>query len=161
MPEIINGEELSDHQLADLRRMIEHDAKEFAAVFHDEEPTRFGTHGRSKKFRKSWNEVGKLMGKDPCEVFVNLKWKHFVEHVRRWYAHRIPNEPDDMKQRLFNAILIMATLSELPEARDELQLQPDTKSFLGDKFENDSISETYGDQADSPLKTVLGSSAIH
>lgn len=161
MPEIINGEEISDNELADLRRMVEHDAKEFAGVFFEEEPTRFGTHGRSKKFRKSWNEVGRLLNQDPCEVFVGLKWKHFVGHVRAWYGHRIPNESEEVQQRLFRACIIMASLSEMPEAQDVIQLEPDTKAFLGDKFENNSISETYGDEADAPLKTLLGSNAIN
>lgn len=158
---IIDGEEITSSEEADLRRMIEHDCKEFAGEFFEADGVNFGSRGRSKKFRKSWNEVGRIMKKDPCEVFVNLKWKHFTVHVNAWYAHRLPNEPDHIKLRLYRALIIMAELSQMPEAEDVLQLTPGTKSFDGDKFENNSVSETYGDHADPVEKTALGAHSVH
>lgn len=158
---IVDGEELSQAEEADLRRMVEHDCKEFAAEFFESDGTNFGARGRSKKFRKSWNEVGRLLRKDPCEVFVNLKWKHFTVHVKAWYAHRLPNEPETVQARLYKALVIINALSLEPEAQDVLQLAPDTKAFDGDKFENRHIAETYGEEAEPVEKTVLGAHAVH
>src|ERR1700761_6849810 len=100
---VIDGEEISRTEEADLRRMIEHDTKECAAEFFEQEPDRLGQGGRSKKFRRSWNRVGKTLGKDPCEYFVNLKWKHFFYRTRAWYAHRMTYEPEEVARRLYKA----------------------------------------------------------
>lgn len=158
---IIDGEEISRSEEADLRRMIEHDTKECAALFFEQEPDRLGQGGRSKKFRRSWNKIGKFYGKDPCEYFVNLKWKHFFYRTRAWYAFRMTTEPEEVALRLRKAVLIMAQLSESTEATDVLQLMPDTKAFDGDAFENRSVTETYGDHADAIEKTALGLNSIH
>lgn len=158
---IIDGEEISSADEADLRKMIEHDCKEFAAEFFEADGVNFGSHGRSKKFRKSWNEVGRLMKRSPVDCFVDLKWKHFTVHVKTWYAHRLPNESQDIQLRLYRALVIISALSQTSEAQDVLQLTPGTKAFEGDKFENRHIAETYGEEAEPVAKTVLGAHAIH
>jgi hypothetical protein len=158
---MIDGEEISSNEEADLRRMIEHDCKEFAAEFFGSDGVNFGRMGRSKKFRRSWNEVGRLLRKDPCDAFVNLKWKHFSGHVVAWYAHRIPNEPEDIQLRLYRASIILRALGESPEAQDVIQLEPGTKAFEGDAFENRNIAEIYGEHADPVDKTALGAHSVH
>lgn len=158
---IIDGEEITAAEEADLRRMIEHDCKEFAGEFFEADGVNFGARGRSKKFRKSWNDVGRLMKRSPIDCFVDLKWKHFAVHVKTWYGHRIPNESEETKLRLYRALVIMAALSQTPEAQDVIQLTPGTKAFEGDKFENRQVAETYGEDAEPVAKTVLGAHAVH
>jgi hypothetical protein len=152
---IIDGEEVSDKEVFDVIRMMDHDCKEFAGQFFEED--------RSKKFRKSWNEVGKLSKRSPQDAFVAHAWKHFVVHVRAWYASRLadPNEPEAMKVTLHRALIIQANWSQSAQAKDVLQLAPGTQQFAGDKFENKAIAETYGTEAESVRKTLLGTSALH
>jgi hypothetical protein len=147
MTKMIDGEVITDNELADLRRMIEHDCREFAGVW-------FEMPGRSEKCRRTWADVGAQLGQFPVEVFVNLKWVQFIDMVKQWYGSRIPKEPEDVQKRLHRACVIMNLLGEMPEARDVLQMEIDSKAFHGDKFENRHIAETYGNQA-AALDSIL------
>lgn len=162
MTKMIDGEVVTEAYLADLRRMIEHDGKEFAGVWFEQEPDPiFGEGGRSEKFRKTWNELGKQVGQEPVEVFVNTQWFRFLGWVRKWYASRIPKESEEMQRRLLHACIVMNLLSEMPDARDVLQMELDSKAFRGDKFENRKIAETYGNGAASLESILRGTAAIN
>lgn len=156
---IIDGEEVSDKEVFDVIRMMDHDCKEFAGQFFEED--------RSTKFRKSWEEVGKLSKRPAWKCFVAHSWKHFMVHVRTWYAERLRDggplyEADErMRVTLHRALIIQASFSQSEQAKDVLQLSPGTQQFVGDKFENKHIAKTYGTEAESVRKTLLGTSALH
>lgn len=162
MTKMIDGEVITDAELADLRRMIEHDCKMFAGVWFEQEPDPiFGEGGRSSKFRATWRDVGAQVGQPPVEVFVSTQWFRFVSDVRRMYGAKIPRVPDDVKRRLHRACVIMNLLSEMPDARDVLQMESDSKAFRGDKFENKQVAETYGTRAASLDSILRGTSALN
>lgn len=141
MPLNIEGELVSDEEVIDILRMIDHDCKQFAGAFFEED--------RSKKFRKTWNEVGKLSRRSPQDCFVDHAWKHFVVHVRAWYANRLSNPviPEKEAERLHKALIIEYQRGQAKNAKDVLQLAPGTQQFVGDRKENQHISNEYGDEA--------------
>lgn len=162
MTKMIDGEVVTDNDLADLRRMIEHDCREFAGVWFEQEPDPiFRQGGRSEKFRRTWNEVGQQVAKEPVEVFVNTQWFRFVGMVRAWYGTRIAKEPEDIAKRLHQACIVMNLLSEMPDARDVLQMELDSKAFRGDKFENRQIADNYGNQAAALDSILRGTHTTH
>lgn len=141
MPLNVDGEIIQDDEIIDILRMIDHDCKEFAGAFFEED--------RSKKFRRTWQKVGQLSRRSAQDCFVDHAWKHFVVHVRAWYAHKLadPGIPEKEKERLHKALIIEYMRGQAKEAKDVLQLKPGTQQFEGDPAENKHISETYGDEA--------------
>lgn len=141
MPLLVDGDLVQDDEIHDILKMIDHDCKEFAGAFFEED--------RSKKFRKTWNEVGKLTKRSAQDCFVDHAWKHFVVHVRAWYASRLSNPvlPEKEAVKLHRALLIEYMRGQSKDAKDVLQLAPGTQQFVGDKNENKHISEQYGDRA--------------
>jgi hypothetical protein len=153
MPIDINGEIVPDDEIRDILRMIDHDCKEQAGDFFEQD--------RSAKFRKTWNEVGILTRRDPQDCFVDHAWKHFHVHVKAIYTRRLTQYIDNIlhidnpayekdeyvRDRLFKALIMMGMMSKAAEAQDVLQMAPGTQQFEGDKTENKHISETYGDEA--------------
>lgn len=162
MTKMIDGESITDNEFADLRRMIEHDCKMFAGVWFEQEPDPiFGEGGRSQTFRNTWKDVGAQVGQPPVEVFVNTQWFRFIGDVRRMYGTKIPRVTDEMKQRLHKACVIMNLLSEMPDARDVLQMEADSKAFRGDKFENREVADKFGTRAASLESILRGTSALN
>lgn len=141
MPLLVDGELLQDEEIIDILKMIDHDCKEFAGAFFEED--------RSKKFRRTWNTVGKLSKRSAQDCFVDHAWKHFVVHVRAWYADKLasPNVSEKEKEKLHKALIIEYQRGQSKEAKDVIQMAPNTQQFIGDKTENKHISETYGDEA--------------
>ena len=141
MPLNIEGELVSDEEIIEILRMIDHDCKEMAGLFFEED--------RSNKFRKTWKQVGELSRRSAQDCFVDHAWKHFVVHVRAWYAHRLSNPviPEKEALRLHRALIIEYQRGLAKSAKDVLQLAPGTQQFEGDKQENRHISEEYGDDA--------------
>lgn len=139
VPLNIEGELIQDDEIIDILKMIDHDCKEFAGAFFEED--------RSKKFRRTWNEVGKLSGRSAQDCFVDHSWKHFVMHVRAWYANRLTNPviPEKEAIRLHRALIIEYMRGKGKTAQDVLQLSPGTQQFVGDREENRHISEEFGD----------------
>ncbi len=162
MVKMIDGEIVTDNDLADLRRMIEHDCKEFAGVFFEQEPDPvLGMGGRSASFRSTWDDVGRQTGLSPVEAFVNTQWFRFIGDIRKMYGMKIESAPDHVKKRLHQACVIMNLLSEMPDARDVLQMESDSRAFRGDKFENKKIADAFGTRA-APLESILrGTSALN
>lgn len=162
MTKMIDGEVVTDNDLADLRRMIEHDCREFAGVWFEQEPDPiFHQGGRSEKFRRTWGDVGEQVAQDPVEIFVNTQWFRFVGMVRAWYGTRIPREPENIAKRLHRACIVMNLLSEMPDARDVLQMELDSKAFRGEKFENKQVADNYGNQAASLDAILRGTHTTH
>lgn len=141
MPLNIEGEIVQDDEIRDILHMIDHDCKEFAGAFFEED--------RSRKFRRTWEKVGKLSRRSAQDCFVDHAWKHFVVHVRAWYAHKLsdPGLPEKEQARLHRALIIEYMRGTAQQAKDVLQMTPGTQQFNGDKTENRHISETYGDEA--------------
>lgn len=162
MTKMIDGDVVTDNELSDLRRMIEHDCKEFAGVFFEQEPDPIlGMGGRSEAFRNTWNDVGLRTGLKPIDAFVNTQWFRFIGDIRKMYGMKIETAPDHVKKRLHQACVIMNLLSEMPDARDVLQMELDSKTFRGDKYENRKVAETFGTRA-APLESILrGTTAIN
>lgn len=144
MPLLVDGELLQDPEIIDLLKMIDHDCKEFAGAFFEED--------RSKKFRRTWNNIGKLTRRSAQDCFVDHSWKHFVVHVRAWYAHQLDQLRDQVdlasekkKDRLHKALIIEYMRGTSKKAEDVIQMAPDTQAFQGDKADNKFISESFGD----------------
>lgn len=139
MPLLVDGDLLQDDEILTILHMIDHDCKEFAGAFFEED--------RSKKFRRTWHQVGKLSRKSPQDCFVDHAWKHFVVHVRAWYADRLadPHTLPSEKDRLHKALIIEYMRGTSQKAESVIQMAPGTQQFDGDKIENKHISETYGD----------------
>jgi len=139
MPLLVDGELVDDEEIVSILKMIDHDCREFAGAFFEED--------RSRKFRKTWNEVGRLSKRSAQDCFVDHAWKHFVVHVRAWYANRLSNPviPEKEAQRLHRALIIEYMKGKSQKAEDVLQLAPNTQQFVGDKDENRHISEQFGE----------------
>lgn len=138
MPIVLDGEVVTDKEAQSLRRMVAHDCKEFAGQFFDMD--------RSEKFRASWDAIGKTVRKSPQDCFVDHAWKHFIVHVRAWYAEKLKNPgiPEKEKDKLHKAMLLEAILGADQNAESPVQLAPNTQQFIGDKHENTHIADTYG-----------------
>jgi hypothetical protein len=141
----INGEFVSSKDAGDLIKMLYNDAKQVAGIFHG--------MNRSKKFRRNWpNEY----------VFAESEWKNFVVATRQMYLDRLKDPktlPSDA-QRMFKALYLERIAGEGQEKDNRLQLAPNTQQFVGDKYENNKISEKFGDESNSFAKLALGSSAL-
>lgn len=139
MPLLVDGDLLQDDEIRTILHMIDHDCKEFAGAFFEED--------RSKKFRRTWHQVGKLSRRSPQDCFVDHAWKHFVVHVRAWYADRLADQhtlPSE-KEKLHKALIIEYMRGTSQKAESVIQMTPGTQQFDGDPIENRHISETYGD----------------
>jgi hypothetical protein len=139
MPLLVDGELLQDPEIIDILKMIDHDCKEFAGAFYEED--------RSRKFRKVWTNIGKITKRSGQDCFVDHAWKHFAVHVRAWYADKLasPHISDKDKDRLHKALIIEHMRGTSQKAEDVVQMAPGTQAFEGDKADNTYISESFGD----------------
>ncbi len=125
--------------------MIIRDAKELAGQFHDMQ--------RSKKFRRLWPR---------WQDYVEEKWPHFVDAVRRTYSELLgkAHVKQEDKDLMYEALLTEAPGSIDPRADTTLQIAPNTQQFIGDKHENQTISDVFGDHGS--FKNALKSrTALH
>ncbi len=102
-------------------KMIVHDAKEMAGCFYENE--------RSDTFRATW----------PDQMdYVNAKWAHFVDPVRKAYAELLgrPDCPEDDKQRMYEALTSDIPAAVSDGAASPLQIFKDTETFVGSRREN-------------------------
>ena len=138
---LVNGEQISTKEAAQLVGMIRDDAKEVAGQFHN--------MNRSEKFRVNWpNEY----------YFAESEWKSFVEAVRLMYTERLadPLTSDAEKRKLHLALVIEHMVAQAGEADNRLQIKPNTQQFVGDPFENRKIKNQFGTAPD--LKAAMKNS---
>lgn len=131
---IIGGEIISAKGAMALMAMMEHDAKEFAGVFYEQ--------NRTPKFRVNWPVQ---------DVYVAAEWRTFIAAVRAMYSERMgsPKTPPDLAKRLYLAILVERAFAKGMEALGaesdtRLQIAPGTAAFDGDKYDNRKIVENFG-----------------
>lgn len=139
MPVMVDGELLEDEEVKDLLNMVNHDCKEFAGVFFEND--------RSEKFRNSWNDVGQQLKRSPQDCFVEHAAKHFIVHVRAWYAQKLgdPKEKPKNKERMHKALILQTMIAQAQtETEQTIQMTPGDEQFKGDRKENANINETYG-----------------
>lgn len=123
---------------------IVHDAKELAGCFYEK--------NRSDKFRASWpNQM----------TYVNTKWPHFVQGVREGYAELLghPGTPEDMKERIYEALLDNATEVHSDSAASPIQIAKNSQQFIGDRYENRKIIEAAGREAASLASRLRSTTA--
>lgn len=140
---VINGETITAKEAVSLIKMLCHDAKEIAGVFHG--------MNRSEKFRINWPDETK---------FTEGNWKTFVEAARQMYADRLgdPKTPPADARKMHLALVLQAKLAEGQQTDSRLQLSPNTLQFEGDPYENRKIAEKFGKRPN--LRAALLNSAV-
>lgn len=122
---------VTSKEAADCMKMMLHDAKELAGVYHGQ--------NRSAKFRAGWPDERK---------FASSNWRSFIQAVIEGYAALLgkPNVAEDDKRRMYIARLVWERVSKdgSKEPDNRMQLRPNTQQFVGDPFENRKIADQFG-----------------
>lgn len=121
--------QITPHEAADCVKMMLHDAKELAGVYHGQ--------NRSEKFRNNWPDEYK---------FAQANWQSFIQAVIEGYAALLgkKNVSENDKHRMYVARLMWERMSKDKEPDNRLQMRPGTQQFVGDPFENRKIKEKFG-----------------
>jgi hypothetical protein len=118
---------------------------------------------RTAKFRAFWSEIGFRCGKDPQICYVESHYQNFAEDVRAALAGLLarPDVTEFDKQRIHKALIVQQVLG-MDSQNTPVQLQKDSQTFAGDRFENKQTAVNFGNAPDqSAMQRLLGSTTIH
>jgi hypothetical protein len=138
--------QVTPKEAADCVKMMLHDAKEVAGVYHGQ--------NRSAKFRAGWPDERK---------FASSNWRSFVQAVIEGYAGLLgkKNVAESDKRRMYIARLMWERLSKDKEPDNRLQMRPNTQQFIGDAFENRKIKEQFGVHAHARARLMNSIATRH
>jgi hypothetical protein len=164
MSMIVDGERLSRSEVRKLVKFFNDECREYAGQFFDQvRKGLLGDAGRSEKFRAFWSEIGFRCGKDLQICYVESHYQNFAEDVRAALAGLLarPDVSEFDKQRIHKALIVQQVLG-MNSQNTPVQLQKDSQTFAGDRFENKQTAINFGNAPDqSAMQRLLGSTTIH
>jgi hypothetical protein len=161
---MVDGEPLTKSEVRKLVTFFDDHCKQYAGIFYDQTSKGLlGDAGRSEKFRAFWVKIGAHLKADPQLCYVAKHYQNFAEDVRAMLAGLLarPDVSEFDKERIHKALIVQQMLGEASQ-HTPVQLQKDSQTFAGDRFENKQTAINFGNQPDqSAMQRLLGSTTIH
>lgn len=161
---IVDGEHLPKSEIRKLVKFFDNECKEVAGQFFDQcQKGLLADAGRSEKFRAFWREIGFRCGKDPQFCYVESHYQNFAEDVRSALAGLLarPDVSEHDKEKIHKVLIVQQILGTNSQ-HTPVQLQKDSQTFAGDRFENKQTAINFGNAPDqTAMQRFMGSTTIH